>query len=90
MLRFALMILLLATLPGCMTQAQRAAAAQADVEDMVKVFGPACEKLGYAKDTDTWRECILRLRTQEDLRYRNRPTSTTCVGQSGFYNCYSY
>ena len=43
MLRFALMILLLAALPGCMTQAQRAAAAQADVEDMVKVYGPACE-----------------------------------------------
>lgn len=90
MLRFALMILLLATLPGCMTQAQRAAAAQAEVDDMIKVYGPACIKLGYAKDTDPWRECVLRMRTQEDERYRNRPTSTTCVGQGGFFNCYSY
>jgi len=90
MLRFALMILLLATLPGCMTQAQRAAAAQADVEDMVKVYGPACEKLGFAKDTDPWRECILRLRTQNDARYYNHPTTTTCVGQRGFFNCTSF
>lgn len=90
MLRLILMVLLLAVLPGCMTQAQRAAAAQADVDDMIKVYGPACNKLGFSNDTDPWRECILRMRAQDDARYRNRPTSTTCVGQAGFLNCYSY
>jgi hypothetical protein len=90
MLRLVLVVLLLAALPGCMTQAQRAAAAQAEVDDMIKVYGPACNKLGYAKDTDPWRECILRLRTQEDLRYRNYPTTTTCVGQRGYLNCTSF
>lgn len=24
----------------------------------VEVYGPACEKLGYAANTDAWRECI--------------------------------
>ena len=90
MLRYILMILVLAILPGCMTQAERAAAAKAEVEEMVKVYSPACEKLGYTKDTDPWRDCILRLRAHDDDRYRNRPTTTTCVGQRGFYNCTSF
>ena len=90
MLRLVLIVLLLAALPGCMTQAQRAAAAQADVDDMIKVYGPACDKLGFTKDTDLWRECVLRLRAQNDARYYNRPTTTTCVGQRGFLNCTSF
>ena len=90
MLRIVLMILLLAVLPGCMSQAQRAAAAQAEVDDMVKVYGPACNKLGFTNDTDPWRECVMRLHIQEDERYRNRPTTTTCVGQRGFFNCSSF
>jgi len=90
MLRNVLMVLLLAALPGCMTQAERAAAVQAEVDDMIKVYGPACEKLGYAKDTDPWRNCILRLRTRDDKKYRTHPTTTTCVGHRGFYNCTSF
>ncbi len=90
MLRIGLMILLLAALPGCMTQAERAAAAKADVDEMVKVYGPACEKLGYTKDTDQWRDCILRLRSHDDARYQYRPSTTTCVGQHGFYNCTTF
>ncbi len=26
----------------------------------MQVYGPACEKLGFAKDTDPWRDCIQR------------------------------
>lgn len=89
MLRRILTILLLAAISGCVSQAQRAAAIQAEVDDMIKVYGPACEKLGYAKDTDPWRDCILRLRAHDD-RYMTRPTTTNCVGSRGFYNCYSY
>ncbi len=90
MLRNGLMILLFAAFAGCMTQAERIAAEKAEVEEMVKIYGPACEKLGYAKDTDPWRDCILRLRAHNDARYRNYPMTTTCVGQRGFYNCSSF
>jgi len=84
-----MMILLLAAIAGCVSQAERAAAAQAQVDDMIKVYGPACEKLGFAKDTDPWRDCLLRMRAHDD-RYISRPTTTTCVGQRGFYNCTSF
>jgi hypothetical protein len=90
MLRIASMIFILAALSGCVSQAQRAAAAQAEVDDMITVYGPACIKLGFTKDTDPWRECVLRLRAQNDARYYNRPTTTTCVGQRGFLNCTSF
>lgn len=30
------------------------------MEYKMQVYGPACEKLGFEKDTDVWRECILR------------------------------
>ncbi|HLP98057.1 MAG TPA: hypothetical protein VK149_06405 [Sideroxyarcus sp.] len=73
-----------------MTQAERVAAEKAEVDEMIKVYGPACDKLGYAKDTDPWRDCILRLRAHDDERYRTRPTTTTCVGHRGFYNCTSF
>ena len=89
MLRTIPMILLLVAISGCVSQAQRAAAMQAEVDDMIKVYGPACEKLGFAKETDPWRDCVLRLRAHDD-RYMTRPTTTNCVGNRGFYNCYSY
>jgi hypothetical protein len=90
MLRNVLMVLILAALSGCMTQAERIAAAQTEVDDMIIVYGPACGKLGFAKDTDPWRDCILRMRAHDDAQIRNRPTTTTCVGQRGFYNCTSF
>lgn len=90
MLRYGWMIVLLAALSACMTQADRVAAEKAEVDEMIKVYGPACEKLGYVKDADPWRDCILRLRAHDDERYRTRPTTTTCVGHRGFYNCTSF
>jgi hypothetical protein len=79
----------LVAVTGCATQAERAAAIQAQVDDMIKVYGPACEKMGFTKDTDPWRDCILRLRAHDD-RYMTRPTTTTCVGSRGFFNCSSF
>ncbi len=90
MLRFGLLVLLAASLLGCETPAERAARVKGEVEDMIKVYGPGCEKLGYAKETDSWRECILHLRARDDIRYSTRPTTTTCIGHRGFYNCTSY
>jgi hypothetical protein len=48
-------------LAACTTPQERAARAQAEVEQMMQVFGPACTKLGYAANSDTWRDCVLRL-----------------------------
>jgi hypothetical protein len=90
MLRHVMTILLLTALGGCMTPAERAEAAKDEVDRMVRVYGPACDKMGFTKDTDPWRECLLRMRAHDDERYRNRPYTTTCFGQRGFYNCTSF
>lgn len=42
---------LLVILSGCVTQEQRAA-------DVLAAYGPYCEKLGYTRDTDAWRQCV--------------------------------
>lgn len=90
MMRNGLLILLLAPLLACMTPAERIEAAKAEVDHMIKLYGPACDKMGYTKDTDPWRDCILRMRAHDDENYRNRPVTTTCVGQRGFFNCTSF
>jgi hypothetical protein len=90
MLRYGLATLLIILLAACETPAERAARVKAEVDDMVRVYGPGCEKLGYQKETDPWRECILNLRARDDIRYSVRPTTTTCIGHRGFYNCTTY
>jgi len=47
-MRYLLIALVLA---GCATPEKRA-------ENAIAKFGPYCEKLGYSKDSDKWRECI--------------------------------
>jgi hypothetical protein len=74
---------------GCATQEQRAAAVQRDVDDMVAVYGPGCEKLGYAANSDPWRECILRLATYDRIDRRDL-TTTHCFGSHGFIHCSSF
>lgn len=73
------LILLIA---GC---ASNPAAEQAQatklMEYKIQVYGPACEKLGFEKDTNGWRECvqreyeqtILQQQYQWDYPYWNRP-----------------
>lgn len=72
-------------LVGCQTPAERAAQAQREVEEMIQVYGPACDRLGFANATDDWRNCVLRL-AQRDAYY-TRPMTTTCFGHRGFYHC---
>lgn len=85
-----LIIACLALLVGCSTPGERAARAQAEVDEMIQVYGPACERLGYKPDEDKWRECIIRLSSKDELRYRNYTTTTTCFGHRGFFNCSSF
>ena len=44
-----------ALLVGCATPQEKA-------EQMIERYGPMCEKLGYTKNTDPWRDCILKER----------------------------
>lgn len=85
-----LIVLGLASLTGCLSPAERAARVQAEVDEMIQVYGPACEKLGYKRDEDKWRDCVIRLSVKDDQRYLTRPTTTTCVGHRGFFNCTTY
>ena len=82
-------LLLTAALTGCATQAERAAAVQRDVDDMIAVYGPGCEKLGYKGDSDAWRECILRLAHRDDLQ-RREFTTTHCIAHRGFFQCSTF
>ena len=87
-----LQILILATvamlLNGCATTAERAAQMQAEVDEMVAVYGPACDKLGFQNGSDPWRNCVLGLSAQKTReRYLTGPRMTTCWGHRGFYNC---
>ncbi len=50
---------------GCATPQDRAVAQQAQVERMMAEYGPACTQMGYATNTDPWRECILRSAGQD-------------------------
>jgi hypothetical protein len=81
--------LLMLFVAGCVTQAQRAAQVQREVEEMIGVYGPGCEKLGFKTDSDQWRDCVLRLATKDKLERRDF-TTTNCVGNRGFFHCSTF
>jgi hypothetical protein len=81
--------LLMVFVAGCATQAERAAGVARDVDDMIRVYGPGCDKLGYKSDSDPWRECILRLAHRDDLQRRAFST-TNCIGHRGFFQCNTF
>jgi hypothetical protein len=61
---------------------------QAEVDEMIVVYGPACEKLGFQANTDPWRNCVLGLNAQKAReRYFSYPRTSTCWGHRGFYSC---
>lgn len=58
-------------LAGCASNpAAEQARATKLMEYKMQVYGPACEKLGFEKNTDKWRECIQREYEQTVLRQR--------------------
>jgi hypothetical protein len=84
---------LIAALAGCATPtpAERSAQMQKEVDEMILVYGPACEKLGYRPDSDQWRECILKLNASKALEtYSTRASTTQCFGHRGFFQCSSF
>jgi hypothetical protein len=59
----------LVMLSACSTPQQRAMQKQAEMEQMMTVYGPACARLGYAANSDQWRSCILNLSTKDQMYY---------------------
>lgn len=90
MRRFACLALM-ALLAGCVTPAERAAQMEREVDEMIQVYGPACQKLGYQGETDRWRDCVLGLSAKDSYeRYRRTPSTTTCLGHRGFFHCSTF
>ncbi len=56
-----------ALLVACATPQERAARMQAEMDQMIVVYGPACSKLGYNVNTDQWRHCVLQLSAKDDV-----------------------
>jgi hypothetical protein len=86
---FTVSLLTILAVAGCATPAERAAQVQRDVDEMVRVYGPGCERLGYKPDSDPWRECVLRLATNDTMARRNF-TTTNCIGSRGFLQCSTF
>ena len=90
-MRTILLIAAAAVLAGCATPAERAARAEREIDEMIVVYGPACEKLGYKADSDAWRDCVLRLNAKDNFeRFSRTPTTTSCFGHRGFFNCTTF
>lgn len=84
-------IALAVVLAGCATPAERAAQMEREIDEMIVVYGPACERLGFGRDSDPWRDCILQLSTKDAYeRYRRAPTTASCFGHRGFYHCTTF
>lgn len=56
-------------LAGCTTVAERAVQMEQEAVEMVQVYGPACERIGYTVNTDAWRNCLIELSQAEAVRY---------------------
>lgn len=67
-------VMLSALLAGCATTtpAERAARAERQMAEMMEVYGPACDKLGYKRDSNPWRDCVLNMATKDDMRAYSR------------------
>jgi len=90
-MRPLLLLAIAAVLAGCATPAERAARIEREIDEMIAVYGPACEKLGYKVETDQWRDCVLRLSTKDSYeRFSRTPTTTSCIGHRGFLNCTTF
>ncbi len=54
-------------LAGCATTAEQSASMQREMDRMMLVYGPACQKLGFSAQSDPWRSCVLQLSTRDEL-----------------------
>jgi hypothetical protein len=69
-------------LAGCATPEQQAAEKRAEVTRMMQIYGPACDRLGYAANSDQWRSCVLQLATRDDIDRYGHPHFYGSYGRS--------
>lgn len=87
------LLCLLPFLAGCATDpvAEQARATKL-MDRKIQTYGPACEKLGYEKETDAWRECVQREYEQTLLRQQmmwSYPSWNPYYGPPYYYRpCY--
>lgn len=46
---------------ACASPQEQALKQQAEMDRMMAEFGPACTQLGYAMNSDPWRNCVVQL-----------------------------
>jgi hypothetical protein len=51
---------------GCATPQEKAVKQQAEMDRMIAVYGPACTQLGYATNSDPWRNCVVQLAAKNE------------------------
>lgn len=83
MCRYMMLAVVAALAAGCTTPQQRAANMQAEIDQMMQIYGPACAKLGYTTNSDQWRACVLQLSTKEDLERYGYPRYYAGFGHFG-------
>lgn len=59
MKRYIVLVITASFLIGCATPAQQAAKFEQDFKRRTQTYGASCEKIGFQKDTDPWRNCVL-------------------------------
>jgi hypothetical protein len=50
-------------------------AAKAEMERLITEFGPACTQLGFAVNSDPWRNCVVQLAERDGVRRGGVSTS---------------
>lgn len=66
---------------GCATPQEQAMKQQAEMERRMVEYGPACSQLGFAPNTDQWRNCIVQLAERDGVRRGG--VSTSVFGSFG-------
>ena len=78
-------------LAGCTTPEPRAARMQAEMNEMMMVYGPACSRLGYSAHSDQWRNCVLQLSAKDQAERHSHPHWSVGYGRgrwSGMWGPY--
>lgn len=66
---------------GCASPQEKAMQQQAEMDRMMAEYGPACVQLGFAANTDPWRNCVVQMATKNGS-YRGG-VSTSIFGGFG-------
>lgn len=80
-------LVLLLALSGCALHEQM-------IADRIAAQGPTCEKMGYTRDTDAFRNCQMQLYQSDQARaaaamgFMQQSRPVTCRTVSGTTNCY--